>query len=161
MYLATWRDPFADLSRYAVSVFSAWRLPKDALLVVFLRGDDRRWRVEARLGTAAALAVPQEEWAEILAEAQIEANRAQVAFAVTNLAERLLSLLSSERKPAKEARRSWAWAYVVVGLAGLGGLVLAVRTFLCPQCLWPLRRRASFRGILWVCPRCRFTRAAR
>ncbi|MFH1609287.1 MAG: hypothetical protein ABID40_01490 [Candidatus Bipolaricaulota bacterium] len=159
VYLATWRDPFANLTTYTGAVFSAWRLPKDALLVVFLRGEDRRWRVEARFGERAAAAVPQTEWQKILAEAGIEANRAQPAQAVLNLGDRLLALLSSDRTPVPATERPWWWAYALAGLAGVAGLVLLVRSLLCPRCFRPLRRRASFRGIIRVCPRCRYTRA--
>ncbi len=159
VYLATWRDPFGDLTTYTGAVFSAWRLAADALLVVFLRGEDRRWRVEARLGEQAARLIPWAEWEDILAEARTEVNRVQPAAAVINLAERLFDLLSSDRKPLKETRRSWGWAYAVAGLAGVIGLAVGVRLFLCPRCFRPLRRRASLRGILRVCPRCRYTRA--
>lgn len=161
VYLATWHDPFGDLATYAARVFSAWRLPPEAVLIVFLRDEARRWRVEARFGEKARLLVASAEWDEILTAARIEANRAQPAFAVTNLAERLLGLLVAGPKPPQASGRPWVWAYVMAGLIGIGGLVLAARLLLCPHCLRPLRRRPSFRGILWVCPRCRFTRAAR
>lgn len=159
VYLATWHDPFANLTAYTSAVFSAWRLPQDAILVVFRRGEDRRWRVEARFGERAAAVVSQTEWQKILAEAGIEANRAQPAQAVLNLGDRLLALLASERIPAPATRRSWWWAYALAGLAGVAGLVLIVRYLLCPRCFRPLRRHASFRGIIRVCPRCRYTRA--
>lgn len=158
VYLASWHDPLNNLLQYAASVFTAWRLPPDAVLVVFMRGEDRRWRVEARLGDQARARVASPEWEETLAEARIEANRAQPAFAVANLADRLLDLLVSGPKQPVETRRSWAWVYAVLALVGAGGVFLALRVFLCPHCLHPLRRRASFRGILWTCPRCRFTR---
>ncbi|QAA77352.1 MAG: hypothetical protein BIP78_1588 [Candidatus Bipolaricaulis sibiricus] len=158
MYLASWHDPFSNPTVYASAVFSAWRLPADAVLVVFLRGEDRRWSVEARLGEKAAGRVAPPEWEGILAEARIEANRAHPALAIANLATRLLDLLISGPKERTERPRSWTWAYVVLSVAGGGVLFLAARTFLCPHCLRPLRRRASFRGILWTCPRCRFTR---
>jgi hypothetical protein len=78
---------------------------------------------------------------------------------VANLAERLLALLSSDRVRAPTPHRSWGWAYVLSGLAGVGALVLVLRSVLCPRCFRPLRRRPSFTGILRVCPRCRYTRA--
>jgi len=159
VYLATWHDPFANLTTYTSAVFSAWRLPQDALLVVFLRGEDRRWRVEARFGERAAAVVLQTEWQRVLAEARIEANRAQPAQAVVNLGDRLVALLSSERTSVPASRRSWWWAYALAGLAGVAGLALVLRSLLCPRCFRLLRRRASFRGILRVCPRCRYTRA--
>jgi len=159
VYLASWHDPFGDPARYARAVFSAWRLPPEGLLVVFLRGADRRWRVEAELGPSAARLIPSAEWAEILAQARIEANRIQPAGAATNLAERLLELLVSGPRPRASGRRSWTWAYVLLSVLALGAIVLLARLFLCPHCLRPLRRRPSFRGILWVCPRCRYTRA--
>lgn len=159
VYLASWHDPFGDPARYARAVFAAWRLPSDGLLAVFLRGTDRRWRVEAELGPATAAVVPPAEWAEILAQARIEANRLQPAGAVTNLAVRLLELLSSAPRSRSSPRRSWAWAYALLAVLGMAALVLLARRFLCPHCLRPLRRRPSFRGILWVCPRCRYTRA--
>lgn len=159
VYLATWRDPFANLAEYANAVFSAWRLPRDALLVVFLRDAARRWQVEARFGEQAAAVVPQTEWQDILAEARVEANRAQPAQAVANLGDRLLALLASDRAQVPAARRSWWWAYTLAGIAGLAGLVLGLRFVLCPRCFRRLRRRRSFSGILRVCPRCRYTRA--
>jgi len=160
VYLASWRDPLNNLPQYAASVFAAWRLPSDAVLAVFLRGEDRRWRVEARLGDKARARVASPAWEEILAEARIEANRAQPAVAVANLADRLLELLVSGPKASQQPRRSWTWAYVLLSILGAGGLFLLARVFLCPHCLRPLRQRASFRGtgILWTCPRCRFTR---
>ncbi len=157
VYLASWHDPFGNPSRYAQAVFSAWRLPPQALLVVFLRGEDRRWRVEAVLGAAAAAKVPP-GWEEVLAQARVEANRIQPAAAFGNLAERLHALLVAG--PRAPPRRSWVWLYALLGILGVGGLLLG-RAFLCPQCLRPLRRRPSFRGILWVCPRCRYTRTGR
>ncbi|MCX7750942.1 MAG: TPM domain-containing protein [Candidatus Bipolaricaulota bacterium] len=159
VYLASWHDPFRDPARYAQAVFRAWNLPAQALLVVFLRGADRRWRVEAVLGSEAAAKVPPAGWEEILAQARIEANRLQPASAFGNLAQRLLALLTTG--PRAPARRSWAWAYAVAALLGIGGVLLLGRAFLCPHCLRPLRRRPSFRGILWVCPRCRYTRTGR
>lgn len=158
VYLASWHDPFGNPARYAQAVFSAWRLPPEALLVVFLRGEDRRWRVEAVLGSGAAARVPP-GWEEVLAQARVEANRIQPAAAFGNLAERLLELLVTG--PRAPPRRSWAWLYILLGLLGVGALLLVGREFLCPQCLRPLRRRPSFRGILWVCPRCRYTRTGR
>jgi len=139
-------------------VFTSWRLSPDAVLVVFLRGDDRRWSVGSRLGSKAASLIHSAEWEDLLADARVEANRAQPALAVSNLADRLLDLLVSGPKQTKESRRSWAWAYVGLALVGAGGLFVAARTLLCPQCWRPLRRRSSFGGILWTCPRCRFTR---
>lgn len=159
VYLASWHDPFGDPKRYARAVFSAWGLPPDGLLAVFLRGTDRRWRVEGELGPAAAAAVPPAEWAEILVQARIEANRLQPAGAVTNLAGRLLEILTSPPRSRSSPKRSWAWAYVLGAVLGLGALVFLGRVLLCPHCLRPLRRRPSFRGILRVCPRCRYTRA--
>ncbi len=159
VYLASWHNPFGDLAAYAGKVFSAWRLASDAILVVFLRGEDRRWQVGARAGGKAAALLPQPGWEEVLSEARVEANRAQPAVAIANLAERLLDLLAAERTAAPQKRRSWGWAYALLALGAAGGLVFAARIFLCPKCLRPLRRRSSFRGILWVCPRCRCTRA--
>jgi hypothetical protein len=159
VYLATWHDPFGNLTTYATRIFSAWRLPKDALLVVFLRDAARRWHVAARLGERAAALVASPEWEGILAEAGVEANRAQPAQAVGNLAEGLLALLLSDRVRVPTPRRSWGWAYALGALAGAAALVLALRSLLCPRCFRPLRRRPSFTGILRVCPRCRYTRA--
>ncbi|HEU68578.1 MAG TPA: hypothetical protein ENN53_05120 [Candidatus Acetothermia bacterium] len=159
VYLASWHDPFGDLATYVGAIFSAWRLPADALLVVFLRDGDRRWQVAAQAGEGAASLLPYPEWEELLAGAKVTANRAQPAVAAANLAAGLLELLSSERAPAPEGRRSWGWAYALLGVAGAIGLLVAGRIFLCPRCLRPLRRRSSLRGILWVCPRCRYTRA--
>ena len=81
VYLASWHDPLSNLPQYAAAVFSSWRLPPDAVLLVFMRGEDRRWRVEARLGEEVRARVASSEWEEILAEARIEANRAQPAGA--------------------------------------------------------------------------------
>ena len=158
VYLASWHNPLNDLSRYAAAVFTSWRLPPDAVLVVFWRGEDRRWSVGSRLGNKAASLVPLAEWEDLLADARVEANRAEPALAVANLADRLLDLLVAGPKQANESRRSWAWAYVVLALVGAGGVFVAARVFLCPLCWRPLRRRSSFGGILWTCPRCRFTR---
>ncbi|MDD2912986.1 MAG: TPM domain-containing protein, partial [Candidatus Bipolaricaulis anaerobius] len=161
VYLASWHDPFGDIDLYARAIFSAWGLPTDALLVVFLRGEDRRWQVAARAGERVGPLLPQPEWEDLLAEARVTANRAQPAVAVENLATGLLSLLTTGRQEPQEGRRSWTWAYAVAGLIGIGALILAARAFLCPHCLRPLRRRPSLGGILWVCPRCRYTRASR
>ncbi len=159
VYLASWHDPFGDPATYAGAIFSAWGLPADALLVVFLRGEDQRWQVAAQAGAGVASLLSHPEWEELLAGARVTANRAQPAVAAVNLAAGLLELLSSERVPAPEGRRSWGWAYALLGVATAVGILVAGRIFLCPHCLRPLRRRSSFRGILWVCPRCRFTRA--
>ncbi len=154
VYLATWRDPFNNPGRYAQEVFHAWGLSEYHALLVFARGEDRRWRVAFHAGSAAP--VPPEVSA-LLTQAESEANRARPGYAALRLAAGLLSALE-QPTGAAEAPRPFPWKYVLLGAALLGGGILLGRR-ICPRCGWFLRRRESFGGILWVCPRCRYTRA--
>lgn len=156
VYLASWHDPFQNPGVYAREVFKAWRLPGEAVLLVFVRGEDRRWRVGAALGEKAQATIPAGGWKDLLAQAEVEVNRGQPALAALNLAQRLLHLLTTGRT----ATSFKGWAYALAGAAGAAVVLLLGRAFLCPRCFRPLRRRPSFRGIIAVCPRCRWTRAA-
>ncbi len=158
VYLASWYDPFGHPARYAQEVFRAWRLGPEAVLVVFLRGEDRRWHVAVQWGDRAYPRLSQASWNDLLSQAQLEANRARPAHAVLNFASRLLQALP---QGAQVTRRSFPWPYVVGGLAGAMGLLMWIRSRLCPRCWWPLQRRPSWRGTIVVCPRCRWTRALR
>lgn len=153
VYLASWHDPFGDPQRYATEVFRAWNLRENQGLLVFLRGVDRRWRVVFRAGSTAPVPPAVEE---LRKRAELEANRARPGYAAVRFVEALLSAL---QEPAtKRTGFSLPWVAILAGLGGLAALLLLSRLF-CPQCFRPLRRVASVGGILWVCPRCRYTRA--
>lgn len=153
VYLASWHDPFGDPQRYAAEVFRAWGLREHQALLVFLRGADRRWRVVVRAGPKARL---PENVEALRQRAELEANRARPGYAAVRFVGGLLSALG---EPAS-ARTGFAlpWRALLAGGAALAGLFLLLR-LLCPRCFWPLRRVRSVGGILWVCPRCRYTRA--
>ncbi len=155
VYLASWHDPFGHPQRYAAEVFRAWNLREDHVLLVFLRGADRRWRVVLWAGSAVRLPPHIEELRQ---RAETEANRTRPGYAAVRFVEALLSAL--EEPAAKRRGFAVSWVAVVAGLVGLAAVMLLAR-LLCPHCLRPLRRLASVGGILWVCPRCRYTRAGR
>jgi len=159
VYLASWHDPFANPSTYVREVFRAWSLPPEAVLVVFLRGDNRRWKVVSWAGPTAQKLLPEQAWLGLLSEAETRANRGQPAHGVIALAEDLLELLTQgSGKPAQPSTR-FPVLPVLLGLAGVAGLFLLGRHLLCPHCFRPLERRRSYRGTIAVCPRCRWTRA--
>lgn len=154
VYLATWRDPFGDPARYAAEVFQAWKLSDKYLLLVFVRGEDRRWRVAIRPG--AALLLPQ-KIEELRGRAELEANRARPGYAALRFASSLLSLLREGE--TNGAGKRFPWPYVLgAGLFVL--LLLFLGRRICPRCGFPLRRVRSLSGIILVCPRCRYTRTS-
>lgn len=154
VYLASWRDPFGDPGRYASEVFQAWGLGEDQALLVFLRTGGR-WRVVFHTGASVSLP-PEAE--ELRKRAETEANRIGPGHALVRLLSALLSVLhgSGEERP----RFSWPWEGVLAAAGGIAGVFLAWR-LLCPLCWRPLRRVPSLSGIIWVCPRCHYTRAGR
>lgn len=155
VYLATWRDPFGDPQRYAQEVFRAWGLSPYHALFVLVRGEDRRWRGALWAGTAVPLPPNLEE---LLVRAQQEANRARPGYAALRFVAAWLSALEKDEPKGKTP--PFPWNYMLLGAVLLGaGFFLAHR--ICPRCGWLLRRQASWGGILWVCPRCRYTRAGR
>jgi len=156
-YLASWRDPFGDPWTYAREVFLHWGLPGDAVLVVFVL-EGGRWRVAGQLGVDAAFRIPEHEFVALLEEAEGVARRAPPAQAVLALAEGLVAL--AEGGWSGDGGPKGAWPYAVAG--GVGALVLfLLARRVCPRCLRPLYRRPTVRGIIWVCPRCGYTRAPR
>ncbi len=152
MYLASWHDPFGDPLRYAAEVFRAWGLGENQTLLVFLRGADRRWRVVVRAGPAVRLPARTEELRQ---RAELEANRTRPGYAAVRF---LSGLLSALEEPPSRGGLVVPWKAILLGLAAGAGLLGVLRLF-CPRCFRPLRRVESVGGILWVCPRCRYTRA--
>lgn len=153
VYLASWRDPFGDPGRYAAEVFRFWGLSEKHVLLVFLRGEDRRWRVALHKGAAVSLPPKVEE---LLARAELEANRARPGYAALHFLTDLLSLLREKTAETKEPGE-FPWRYALFG--GLFGVfLLFVARRICPRCGRPLRRVRSLSGIILVCPRCRYTR---
>ncbi len=151
VYLASWRDPFGDPERYAAEVFRAWKLSDNHLLLVFVRGEDRRWRVALHKGAALSLPLGLEK---LVSRAELEANRARPGYAAVHFVTALLSALH-EKKSSESA--SFPWRYALFG-AIFVALVLFVVRRVCPRCGRPLRRVRSLSGIILVCPRCRYTR---
>lgn len=154
VYLASWRDPFGNPQRYAAEVFRAWGLAEGHLLLVCLRGEDRRWRVAIHAGGRVSLPAAVEE---LRAKAELEANRIRPGYAVVRFAAELLSALGKEG-PAAGRAGSFPWKYLLFGALGLLLFGVLARR-LCPRCGRPLRRVRSLSGIIWACPRCRYTRA--
>jgi len=155
VYLASWRDPFGNPGRYAAEVFQAWKLSDKHLLLVFVRSEDRKWRVAIHSG--AALSLPREV-EELRSKAEREANRIRPGSAALHFVSSLLSLVrEGEARP--KAAGSFPWRYVL--FAGLFVFfVVFVGLRICPRCGRPLRRVRSVSGIIWVCPRCRYTRTS-
>ncbi len=156
VYLATWRDPFFDPQRYAAEVFRAWALSDKHVLFVLIRGEDRRWHVALLCGSGVSL---PKKTQELLARAQLEANRTRPGYAALQFVGRFLSAVKEEKAPGKNTP-SFPWRYVLFGGLFLAALFWFSRR-ICPRCGRPLRRTESISGILWVCPRCRYTRAGR
>lgn len=155
VYLASWRDPFGDPDTYARQVFSAWELGNGDVLIVFLR-EGGRWRVAGVVGPG--VGIDREGFRRALSSAESLVRHAPPAHAVLALVKDLLAM--AEGSGVKEEGHP-LWPYLVAGLAALVGGVWVARTRLCPRCLRPLRRERSWRGIIWVCPRCRYTRVPR
>ena len=155
MYLASWRDPFGNPERYASEVFQAWKLSDQNLLLVFLRGEDRKWRVAIYSGRALSLPQGVEE---LRNRAEQEANRARPGYAAVHFVSSLLSLIrEGEARP--KTTRAFPWQYVLfASLFVLFAVFVGLR--ICPRCGRPLRRVRSVTGIIWVCPRCRYTRTS-
>jgi len=158
VYLASWHDPYDDPDRYASAVFDAWELGSDALLIVFLRDARRVWEVRARMGPDVHGRVSREELKELLVDAARAANRTSPGRALMGLMEDLQARVAGVAPPSRRSISIWPFVLGAVGLLAAG---IAWRAFLCPRCLRPLRRGRSLGRILWVCPRCRYTRAAR
>jgi len=154
VYLASWRDPFSDPKRYAAEVFRAWALSERTLLLVFVRDENRRWHVAIQTGSALAL---PEKVEELRKKAETEANRMRPGYAAVHFVSGLLAALSEAQKP-QAATKNFPWKPTLLGGVGLFLLFLFARR-ICPRCGRPLRRVRSVSGIIWVCPRCRYTRA--
>ncbi len=158
VYLASWHDPYGDPDRYASAVFDAWGLGRDALLIVFLRDARYIWEVRARMGPDVHERVSRGELEELLSGAARTANRASPGRALDGLLEDLRARLTGVSAPSR--RRTPVWPFAL-GAAAVLAAGIAWRAFLCPRCIRPLRRGQSLGRIMWVCPRCRYTRAAR
>lgn len=137
-----------------MEVFRAWNLSEKSLLVVFLRGEDRRWQVVLHFGAAVS---PPSELETLRAQAELEANRARPGYAAVRFTSNLLTALHEAKARVDKAKKV-PWKLILFGLAFLGALFLLLRWF-CPRCGRILRRVHSVSGIIWVCPRCRYTRA--
>ncbi len=157
VYLASWSDPFGEPSYYARQIHAAWELGSHAALMVFVRDERGRWHVAGHIGDQARAVVGGERWEVLRARAESAVRTGPPGVAAVAWAEGL-----AERQAAGVERTGrGAWAAWVAGAGGVVVLFLAGRRLLCPHCLRPLRKRRSWGGILWACPRCRYTRALR
>lgn len=157
VYLASWRDPFGDASYYARQVHLAWELGSNAALMVFVRDERGRWHVAGHIGDQARAIVGGDRWEALRVRAESAVRTGPPGVAAVAWAEGL-----AERQDVGVRRTGTpAWTAWVAGAGGIAVVLFAARRFLCPHCLRPLRKRRSWGGILWACPRCRYTRALR
>ncbi len=158
VYLASWHDPFADPHLYARRVFSFWGLGPDSVLLVLLRDERGRWHAAGHPGEGAAARISYERWEALRARAQSAANLGSPGAAAISWA---TALAAPPEAAGGDTGGSPLWFALAVGAGGLTALVLLARRLFCPHCLRPLRKARSWGGIIWLCPRCRYTRAPR
>jgi uncharacterized membrane protein YgcG len=168
--LATIYDPYDDPPRYAQEIWGFWKLGKDTVLLVFVKEQTKnQWAFALRLGDEVRERFSSADLERMQSGLSYLLERRRVKTAIEESVKALRAILEGsygQPPPSVSGGRLLVWLWVVVGLAGLGGVALGVRALLqgrCPRCGARMRvyhtySRQGARIAYRSCPRCGYSR---
>jgi uncharacterized membrane protein YgcG len=168
--LATIYDPYDDPPRYAQEVWGFWKLGKDTVLLVFVKEQTKnQWAFALRLGDEVRERFSSADLERMQSGLSYLLERRRVKTAIEESVKALRAMLEGsygQPPPSVSGGQLLVWLWVVVGLAGLGGVALGVRALLqgrCPRCGARMRvyhtySRQGARIAYRSCPRCGYSR---
>jgi uncharacterized membrane protein YgcG len=168
--LATIYDPYDDPPRYAQEIWGFWKLGKDTVLLVFVKEQTKnQWAFALRLGDEVRERFSSADLERMQSGLSYLLERRRVKTAIEESVKALRAMLEGsygQPPPSVSGGRLLVWLWVVVGLAGLGGVALGVRALLqgrCPRCGARMRvyhtySRQGARIAYRSCPRCGYSR---
>jgi uncharacterized membrane protein YgcG len=168
--LATIYDPYDDPPRYAQEIWGFWKLGKDTLLLVFVKEQTKnQWAFALRLGDEVRERFSSADLERMQSGLSYLLERRRVKTAIEESVKALRAMLEGsygQPPPSVSGGQLLVWLWVVVGLAGLGGVALGVRALLqgrCPRCGARMRvyhtySRQGARIAYRSCPRCGYSR---
>jgi uncharacterized membrane protein YgcG len=168
--LATIYDPYDDPPRYAQEIWGFWKLGKDTVLLVFVKEQTKnQWAFALRLGDEVRERFSSADLERMQSGLSYLLERRRVKTAIEESVKALRAMLEGsygQPPPSVSGGQLLLWLWVVVGLAGLGGVALGVRALLqgrCPRCGARMRvyhtySRQGARIAYRSCPRCGYSR---
>jgi hypothetical protein len=168
--LATIYDPYDDPPRYAQEIWGFWKLGKDTVLLVFVKEQTKnQWAFALRLGDEVRERFSSADLERMQSGLSYLLERRRVKTAIEESVKALRAMLEGSYgrpPPSLSGGRLLVWLWIVVGLAGLGGVALGVRALLqgrCPRCGARMRvyhtySRQGARIAYRSCPRCGYSR---
>jgi uncharacterized membrane protein YgcG len=168
--LATIYDPYDDPPRYAQEIWGFWKLGKDTVLLVFVKEQTKnQWAFALRLGDEVRERFSSADLERMQSGLSYLLERRRVKTAIEESVKALRAMLEGsygQPPPSLSGGQLLVWLWVVVGLAGLGGVALGVRALLqgrCPRCGARMRvyhtySRQGARIAYRSCPRCGYSR---
>jgi hypothetical protein len=168
--LATIYDPYDDPPRYAQEIWGFWKLGKDTVLLVFVKEQTKnQWAFALRLGDEVRERFSLADLERMQSGLSYLLERRRVKTAIEESVKALRAMLEGsygQPPPSVSGGQLLVWLWVVVGLAGLGGVALGVRALLqgrCPRCGARMRvyhtySRQGARIAYRSCPRCGYSR---
>jgi uncharacterized membrane protein YgcG len=168
--LATIYDPYDDPPRYAQEIWGFWKLGKDTVLLVFVKEQTKnQWAFALRLGDEVRERFSSADLERMQSGLSYLLERRRVKTAIEESVKALRAMLEGsygQPPPSVSGGQLLVWLWVVVGLAGLGGVALGVRALLqgrCPRCGARMRvyhtySRQGSRIAYRSCPRCGYSR---
>jgi uncharacterized membrane protein YgcG len=168
--LATIYDPYDDPPRYAQEIWGFWKLGKDTVLLVFVKEQTKnQWAFALRLGDEVRERFSSADLERMQSGLSYLLERRRVKTAIEESVKALRAMLEGsygQLPPRDAVGQLLVWLWVVVGLAGLGGVALGVRALLqgrCPRCGARMRvyhtySRQGARIAYRSCPRCGYSR---
>jgi uncharacterized membrane protein YgcG len=168
--LATIYDPYDDPPRYAQEIWGFWKLGKDTVLLVFVKEQTKnQWAFALRLGDEVRERLSSADLERMQSGLSYLLERRRVKTAIEESVKALRAMLEGsygQPPPSVSGGQLLVWLWVVVGLAGLGGVALGVRALLqgrCPRCGARMRvyhtySRQGARIAYRSCPRCGYSR---
>jgi uncharacterized membrane protein YgcG len=168
--LATIYDPYDDPPRYAQEIWGFWKLGKDTVLLVFVKEQTKnQWAFALRLGDEVRERFSSADLERMQSGLSYLLERRRVKTAIEESVKALRAMLEGsygQPPPSLSGGRLLVWLWIVVGLAGLGGVALGVRALLqgrCPRCGARMRvyhtySRQGARIAYRSCPRCGYSR---
>jgi uncharacterized membrane protein YgcG len=168
--LATIYDPYDDPPRYTQEIWGFWKLGKDTVLLVFVKEQTKnQWAFALRLGDEVRERFSSADLERMQSGLSYLLERRRVKTAIEESVKALRAMLEGsygQPPPSVSGGQLLVWLWVVVGLAGLGGVALGVRALLqgrCPRCGARMRvyhtySRQGARIAYRSCPRCGYSR---
>jgi uncharacterized membrane protein YgcG len=168
--LATIYDPYDDPPRYAQEIWGFWKLGKDTVLLAFVKEQTKnQWAFALRLGDEVRERFSSADLERMQSGLSYLLERRRVKTAIEESVKALRAMLEGsygQPPPSVSGGQLLVWLWVVVGLAGLGGVALGVRALLqgrCPRCGARMRvyhtySRQGARIAYRSCPRCGYSR---